>query len=552
MKYSGKVILIILFLFGFFLRTFNSNWDQGYHLHPDERFLAMVGDAMEIPQSFSDYINPKISLLNPANIKFPFFVYGIFPLTLNKILAVFFGNDSYGAFTLQGRLLSALFDAFLILVIFKTVQLFEKRFDLHHHIKYYASFFYAIAVLPIQLSHFFAVDPFLTCFLFLSFYFACRYSFLGKVTNISSSAFFFGLAVASKISAVYMLPLLMLLLLLRLIGHAKQKKIFVLMFAFILFPLITYSVIRFADPYLFADQNFFNPMVSSHFIENLKSLKSWEGSDTTFPPAIQWIPTTPILFSLKNLAFFGVGLPYFFFLIMGFLFAFRKRRDIALLSILFWILAFFLYQSTQFVKAMRYFYMLYPFFAILTAIGFYYTTRKLHPSIRSVILFIIFLWPLSYMSIYVHTSTRIQASQWIYENLSDSKILATEHWDDPLPLLLPQTNGKQFRGEQLPVFDPESPEKWQKIDEILNKVDYYVLSSNRTWGSLPKVSGRYPVTTTFYNELFAEKRGFEKIADFTSYPSLTYLGIPFTFPDDWADESFTVYDHPRVMIFQKR
>jgi len=57
--------------------------------------------------------------------------------------------------------------------------------------------------------------------------------------------------------------------------------------------------------------------------------------------------------------------------------------------------------------------------------------------------------------------------------------------------------------------------------------------------------------TRFYQGLFAGKLPYKKVAEFTSYPSLTYLGIPLTFPDDCAEEAFTVYDHPRVMIFKK-
>jgi len=41
------------------------------------------------------------------------------------------------------------------------------------------------------------------------------------------------------------------------------------------------------------------------------------------------------------------------------------------------------------------------------------------------------------------------------------------------------------------------------------------------------------------------------VAEFTSDPSLSYLGVPLSIPDQWSDEGFTVYDHPHVMILQR-
>ena len=46
---------------------------------------------------------------------------------------------------------------------------------------------------------------------------------------------------------------------------------------------------------------------------------------------------------------------------------------------------------------------------------------------------------------------------------------------------------------------------------------------------------------------FKSPLGFELIATFESPPTLGFL----TFPDQSADESFTVYDHPKVMVFKK-
>lgn len=75
------------------------------------------------------------------------------------------------------------------------------------------------------------------------------------------------------------------------------------------------------------------------------------------------------------------------------------------------------------------------------------------------------------------------------------------------------------------------------------------MSSNRLWGSIPKVPEKYPIAAKFYKDLFSEKLGFKKVAEITSYPTIPILNI--LLPDNTADKSFTVYDHPKVIVFKK-
>ncbi|MBI4080431.1 MAG: glycosyltransferase family 39 protein, partial [Candidatus Levybacteria bacterium] len=202
-------LLVAILLLGAFFRLYNSNWDQNFHLHPDERFLTMVGNAMKMPQSIGDYFNPATSLFNPANIGFSFYVYGILPLILNLLISLFLNHANYTDFTLQGRMLSAIADIIIIFLVYKSAQLFEKRYELPHSFPYVAAFFYTIAILPIQLSHFFTVDMFLTLFAFASFYFACRFALHHSWINLLFSAVFLGFALASKISAIFIAPFIM-------------------------------------------------------------------------------------------------------------------------------------------------------------------------------------------------------------------------------------------------------------------------------------------------------------------------------------------------------
>jgi hypothetical protein len=344
----------------------------------------------------------------------------------------------------------------------------------------------------------------------------------------------------------------------------KQSILLIRLAVFIGFILLlaTYSSLRIADPTFFASSSFFNPSVNPKLIQNIKELKSWEGAETWFPPAIQWIPTKPWIFPLFNLSLYGIGIPHAFFFIVGLLayiaYAIAQKKHRLLMGVIvLWLMLFFVYQGAQFVKAMRYFLIMLPLLSLVSGLGVAAMFSRLKRnsklaiwSLSAIFSLSLLVWPLLFLSVYTHPNTRVEASEWIHENLASSAVV-NESWDDPLPLLIPQTT-KSFPGEMMPVFDPESPQKWRVINVMLESADYYLLTSNRAWGSISKVPEKYPETAEFYRRLFAEEMGFVKVAEFTSRPSLHYLGIPFELYDDDADETFTVYDHPKVIIMAKK
>lgn len=156
------------------------------------------------------------------------------------------------------------------------------------------------------------------------------------------------------------------------------------------------------------------------------------------------------------------------------------------------------------------------------------------------------------MSVYTKPITRVSASKWIYENIPPGSTVTFEEWDDGLPLQIPGYPPTNFKVESLFMYDFDTPEKWQRLNEKLDRVDYYFITSNRAYGPTIKLPQKYPQTTAFYKSLFNQTGNFKKVAEFTSYPCFPPIGQHwFCFVDDSADESFTVYDHPKVMIFKK-
>jgi len=159
-----------------------------------------------------------------------------------------------------------------------------------------------------------------------------------------------------------------------------------------------------------------------------------------------------------------------------------------------------------------------------------------------------------------------------------SSVLATEHWDWAPPLRIDGYDpfGGMYRGLStssdgtLQLYHDDTPEKRASMLDWLDEADYIIIGSNRLYASIPRLPTRYPLTIAYYQALFSGELGFELVADFTSYPAIgpfqfpdteepfpvpsasyQYRAAPVSVPLPPAEEAFSVYDHPRVLIFRK-
>lgn len=117
------------------------------------------------------------------------------------------------------------------------------------------------------------------------------------------------------------------------------------------------------------------------------------------------------------------------------------------------------------------------------------------------------------------------------------------------------------------MYWDDNVDKRERILSMLDRADVIFSSTNRVWGTVPRVPERYPVSTEFYRLLlgcpedqsvvkcynlaevgtYAGQLGFDLVYAGTSYPNLG----SWQFNTQFAEEAFTVYDHPKVMIFRK-
>jgi len=142
------------------------------------------------------------------------------------------------------------------------------------------------------------------------------------------------------------------------------------------------------------------------------------------------------------------------------------------------------------------------------------------------------------------------ASQWIFHNLPAGSTIASPHWDDKVPVGIPgkdtaiyKMNGKD---SELPVYEKDTPQMIEMIVKRVAAADYLTFATPRAPDSIPRIPDEYPNTAALLRLLWGEKIGFSLVHTTKNRPS--FLG--FTFNDDLADESFSVYDHPKVAVFK--
>ncbi|MFZ5818477.1 MAG: DUF2298 domain-containing protein [Chloroflexota bacterium] len=154
--------------------------------------------------------------------------------------------------------------------------------------------------------------------------------------------------------------------------------------------------------------------------------------------------------------------------------------------------------------------------------------------------------------------------------LSGATIANETDYDYSLPFRTEYDGfGGIYRGDlNFQVYWDDNADKLARFTETLDQTDYILIPTNHQYAQITRLPERYPLTTVYYRELlgcppgqniiacyreaepgmFQGRLGFDLVKTFTSYPTLG----PLVINDQAAEEAFTFYDHPKVMIFQKR
>jgi len=587
----AQLALVAVLLAAAALRCYNINWDDGKLTHPDERStVAFYAPSMHLPQDWSTALDPRKSTFNPFwdlhSQQRRSYTYGHFPLYLLTVTANLAHNlapvaqragasdelvqtlatlNGSPGFAYVGRFLMALADTFTVYLVYLIARrIYGQAAGL------LAAALSAFTVTQIQLAHFFAVDPISTTFTLLALYGAIlmierRTAGAAALTGVGA-----GLAIASKFSALPIMaaPAVAAMIMAWKPGQdGPTDRIQALRYLLLAF-IAAFLVFAITSPFVFLDWGSFVEAV-------IKEQGAMASGRADMPFTRQYRGTIPYLYHIEQQLRWGMGWPLGIvaFLGLGWVLVrtLLRRARPGELIMLSWIVPYFGVTGLFLAKFVRYMVPVVPLIIVMGAgmlcefrvLGFEFRVARdklrLIPSlltIRNVLIVVILgwtiFWALAFVfGVYGTEHSWITASRWIYDHVPDGSVLASEHWDDDLPLGLPEpganTGAHGYRLVELPMYEDDNEQKYHLLRSQLSEADYIVLSTNRLYGAIPNLPERYPLSTRYYELLFAGELGFEKVAEFTTYPRLG----PFVFNDDASDESFTVYDHPKPIVFQK-
>ena len=190
------------------------------------------------------------------------------------------------------------------------------------------------------------------------------------------------------------------------------------------------------------------------------------------------------------------------------------------------------------------------------------------------------LYAAAFAGIYAQEHPWNAASRWVYANVPPGTTLLSEQWDDYLPGTM-VLDGELRRRQEFPNAEltwlsrPDAADDEAKLManlEMLAAADYVTILSNRVYGVVPRLPGRFPLSSQYHQLLFDGQLGYEPVwvggraprlwgvslwPDTFGWPGLTppvamaeYMGRGPTLSFGRVDESFVVYDQPLTMIFR--
>jgi len=486
-----KIILIVLVFLAIGTRFFGLNWSGTNFSHPDENNMATA-----------------LSQLSPNNLNPHFFAYGQFPLYLGYFslkLINFPNNFSNSIYVL--RFYSAIFSLLFLYFSYLLSKLLFKDFFLVTSYQFLVTFSPGL----IQISHFGTTES-LLCFVFIAnLYFLLKIYQKPKFIYFVLSAIFSGIALGSKITAVFFIwPII-------LVGLYKKQFLNTLFFI-----LVTSFLFLVTSPYNFININDF---LSSMHYETAVATGTIEVFYTR-----QFLNTTPYLFQLTHIFPYVVGLPTFIISILG-IYTLIKNFKLKIKNYKYWLIilvpifVYFLYFGSLYVKWTRF---MSPIFFIFPLFATFFISKLKKSSYQFLVTSICILPGILFFSQYFLPNPRILTANYINNNLPLNSTILSESGNVADLNLRPDINVVNF---DFYTLDNDYNNKI-KLDNLLSQSDYILIPSRRVFKN--QNNPLFPYSQNYYQNVFS--------------PNFNLIYQTKNNSEN-AEETFTVFDFPTLRLY---
>ncbi|MCU0495002.1 MAG: glycosyltransferase family 39 protein, partial [Chloroflexaceae bacterium] len=539
---AGTSLALALALGGA-MRWYNLHWDGGYVFHPDEWNFNQSARQLAPPY------HPR------------FFAYGSLPLYMFHFTAVAL---SWGG---DGRWLESLADFVLISRAFSalastlTIALVALMgWHLGRSAGLWAAWLLSGAVLAIQHAHFGTTDSLLTLQMALIAYTSLRYSETGARRWLVAVAICQGVAIATKMTALLfgVFPLLALL-----VWASRSTSTWPAFLRHMLGRSAAGSAVGLTAclvcaPYYLLDWQGLARSMGAEF-----SIASTGQVTYTY----QFIGSLPYLHNLYNSLFnLGPALLLLGLVAWGtMLWRAIARRDHAACLLTLGAGLYALLVGMFQAKYIRYMLPLLPFtclFAgllladLLRAGGW---RRWLGGAAGLATVGLTLAYGLVFvLGVYARPDPRIAASWWMYQQLPQQSIVLREQFSPRLPVAMQEPANPLaerfgpflFRSETLLLYNEGTAESPAYYGQALSQADYFVIADRSQYATFPRFPELFPVRACFYRQLFSGGLGYQLVYQGSRGPMLGNWRIGGE-RDPLLEETFQVFDHPTVMIFQR-
>lgn len=533
-RFLRLCFILVILIAGAALRFYGLDWARGYYFQPDES-VHTIDYLLRLPPSLNPYAVGS-------------YTYGGLPLYLYLFTARLFSwlfrdplwVDKWHV-TLIARGYSALASTLIIALLYRLSRLVGMG-----RVAWVPAFAFAVSPLAVQYAHYGVVDTLLTFWLVLFSVVALwcwkKQARLGWVV----AGLVLGWAIATKTTgAVWGISLVYVAW-----RRWRETRDWFAGLSVLIFGLIGVGLgVMIGSPYYVLDWSSFRQIME------MQAGKTVTGR-ILCTYHWQFLNVRPYLFEIEQLARWAVGTPLAILGGVGALglgFETIQRRKYPPGIVLIAPAAYFAFIGLWHSKFIRYLLPVIPFVSLWAAWPLEVLVRGNSRVLKwtailatSGALLYSAILGLAVANIYTGPDPRIAASEWMLANIPPGATVL----HDPEPLItLPLGATERYQIETFDLYG----NRMQNINDPefylqhLQGKDYIVIVSRRNYGAVYHLRGLFPVAASFYRAVFDGCLGFSLVARFTNYP---HIGR-WTWNTDEAEETFQVFDHPVVYIFQQ-